>query len=475
MAKYRRLSILLDKQTSDLLHIHALKKGISKAKLIINWIHTTNKARESGNSSNNKKTVNFNFRIQESDYKKLQQIVLRSRLNISEVVRSLIFLNLVNQNPNQNLRHIKFTESNSENEINDLWLKGRLNEINNLYFNKIDQLSINNLITYICSASELGNLDDAYEGLNILQGKAQHVDQNLKNKINLTSKILTTDIKLCKREVNSIENEFEEIDYNQKTIHLERGSIGLYYIQKGEMASYREDFQNAKLYLEKSLETFDIKNFPTFIIRAYIRLAKIYMQELDESMAKKYLVRAGEISKMIGNEFLEAWVGSDESLIDLNSQRFAEAKDKVIKAIHIGKVQNSAKEVYYAMDHYARIIFKEGDEHQSYKIFAQAEKQERRFRAENKFSTTSLYKYYIESKYNYEEALRKIKEHNYKTENHQQVSFGNYILNLAMLNDSTDRDEGVAGLRRLYDTTRNLQIKEASIKSIQKRELIFIR
>lgn len=474
MLSYRRVSILLDKQTGNLLDMHAEKIGISKAKVIKDWIKVSNKINIYNEDNQSKKNMNFNFRLSNDSYDKLVTLVNNSHLSIGQGIRMLILQNSQSELNLKNTFSINLLENYEEHHVKSLWKRGQFSEIHQVLKRRIEMLSFEDLVIYTRVCKELGMLKDAEEGASIMQTRSEVRNERNAKTMQLVSKLMLTDINLYKRDIDKLRSILSEVKTMEPHKHG-KGIAAMYYCQMGEDAAFSENYSEALGYYERALDFVDIQHYPTLMTRIYLRIARVNIYNLNFNKAKEILKKAFEIIKILNNSFYYGWIYSDLSLLYLLEDKFDLAKQSIAKSFEYNKSIDCKKGIYYTIDHNARILLFNGELEKAYKLFCEAEIYEKEFRSDDTFSFTKIFKYYIETSYDYNRAIGEIRKLASKTNETFVPSFGKYFLYSAQYLNESEKDEGLRGLRELANSSGNPLIKKASGLTIQRGALSVIR
>lgn len=473
---YKRVNLKLSLKTSKKLEEASAKNGISKSKLIKQWVLNSenNAVLESGSTSKMSKT--YNLRMSDKEIKKIEESSIQNEITFSEALRRIIDLNLFPDKQVSNLKDLY--KENTPDNLKNLWMQGRLNELTQSLGTDLNKLSIEELVIYARSHKELGNLTQAENANKLLKQRSSKInDLSYRIKLSTVAKLIEIDINLYKRDLFKAKILIDQLCVLRPEL-IDRGIAGLFFCQQGELFSCLEDYQKAIAYYEKGLDYLDVWNHPTLMIRINIRLGRIYEYLMDNETAKKYFKKVAELNSTIDNKLYWGWYYNDLAIFDFLNGNYKNVEESFNKSLKYSAEIGSYRGECYVYDHFARTMLYQNKPNEAYALFLKAINLEKNFRNQDALSYIKLCKWFIESKNRFEESLENIQRTRDKTASGFEPSFGDYFLNATKFINGQSEEiikEGKEGLAKLSDISENKLVAFASQNVISTRLLQAIR
>lgn len=460
---YRRVNLKLSLSTSKKLEEVAIKNGVSKSKLIRQWILSAKHDSYPAWGNTSKMSKTYNLRMSVTEIKRIEEIAIYNDITFSEGLRRVIDSQLFLSKKPVEIKN--FYHESSEDSLKVLWMSGRLNELSELLGNDLNKLSIEELVLFARSHKELGNLNQAENAAKLLKHRSSKInDMSYRIKLSTAVKLIEIDIYLYKRDILKVKFLLEQLSVLRPEI-VDRGMAGLYYCQLGEASAFSEDYLTAINYYEKGLDYLDVCNHPTLMIRIYVRLARIYEYLLDYKSAQKYFNKVYSINKTIDNQLYWGWFYNDKAIFDFLKGDLKEVEESFKKSLNYYSEIGCYRGECYVHDHFARTMLYQNKPEEAYRLFMKAIDLEKNFRNPDAFSYIKLCKWFIESRDKFEESIDNIQKMREKTTSGFEPSFGDYFFNATKFVNGKNEEtikEGKEGLERLSDISENKLVAFAS-------------
>ncbi len=389
---YKRVHFRMSRDLMQKFDEAAKAAGLTKSKLIKEWIG--NPIESLGINTSSKKTVGFNYRLSNQRLKKVDSLAQENNLNRSDYLRSLIFANV-----NISSRRSSLVQQNGLLET--LWQAGTLSTIVDLYENRIESLSNDDLITLAKTYIEIGDLAKGGSVLRQISLDKLRGGEYWRMK---------GYILVLRAEMARLQLDFENM---KKYLNEAKSLIGCFddrtlvqkiYYQLGLQGNYLDDMPTSMGYLRKSLSYAMRNNDAIGIIKSYLWLSMGEGMNLNIPKAKEYLMLAGDQVTKINNKYYKGHYTYMMSVIKGIEKDYSTAEGYIESSLDYFYRSGSRKENHYVYNNSARLQLCNGGIDTSYKLLKEAQKYEDNLRGRVPASSNNLYEILIKSRDCYEES-----------------------------------------------------------------------
>ena len=349
--------------------------------------------------------------------------------------------------------------------LKELYLHGNFKELSLLIDKeyKIESLDDDRLLFLGKVKDKLGQMSDL---------------ENMINELKTRKSIMDDDSKAVRFALLCARMHYHRGDYDEaneilgsvkkgSTLLNQRGFIGELFFELAKISLVQGRTPDAESNFYKSLNYFDIQNHATQIIAVYHWLAKNSIQLMQINSVNKYLTLVNELIELINSQYLKAWYENTKSEYFVLKGDLKSAEKHVNKAtsIHL-RLTASPLNLWHDYKVSGQIQLLNGNWDKAYDLFFKAENQQTMLCGDRNISESRLLRLFVESKFNYSDAIRQLKDVTKMSEMSQsRFGLSNFLLNAALVIFSKtfiEKEKGTGELQRLVVGTENILIKNAA-------------
>lgn len=470
LSTHKRINFQLDRDLALAFESRAFKAGITKSKLLLDWIYNADfdlrrKIKTKADP------MNYNLRVPVGLYDKIIHYAEKLKLTKSAVLRMVIYEN-VEVDLIGEIQTTKFYNLRLGNlSFRDLWLSGRLGELLGKGLSDFDSLDIGNKLLIAETQANLGLIDQCGKTLEIItdnnKGKRGH--------INLKKLIIRIDMKIFQTDIEGVEEEIVSgikiAKYMGDTL-----SIGKLYYLLGVVSYLSDNFNDAFKYHIESLNYLDIINSPIEIAQTYLRLSTLFRLVLNEKKSEVFSDRAKGIFDSFDNYFHMGRYHHIRGISLLQNSNYKNAEMESRQSLEINSKCGANVQSHYSLDCLSRIYMIKGDYKTVYEFIDKAGDIRKANKFMKAYNPTLALKLFIESMSSYEQSKGTyLKDF---MPGKAKPNFKKYVLGSMEYINGVNMNERGLGMRKLEELTVNgsyPQIKKAAQKTLFSKKFESVR
>jgi tetratricopeptide (TPR) repeat protein len=448
---YIRIAFRLNTQLFTQLDRISQSQAQPKSKIILSWLQNIHNESEITLVYPDNKTKTYNLFLPKSTVENLDSAARKYGVSRSELICRTIARNIH--------RSVKVNADEQPN-INSLYQKGLLGQIASEFNEKVDKLSTQDLLIYINSTLQHGNLKEIDNLLDLLITRKHDFtnDNLLRCRVNI--------FKARKYKIIGKLRDAEDILNATLPMGLNLGNrkvLGEIFFQLGRLQMKRDSYDLAPVFLNRVLEYLDIINHPFLFVDVYVQLIKIALYNRDFIKAEEYINKAFSLLQGNDNYYYTSMIKYEQGILaylqnDISraTKIFEENTLLCIKSGSINRIYNN----YEALSISYYLAKKD---FLAWKIIRKSEEYINKMNINMVISFTSMFRPMIEMKDNYERSINQldtIMERN-KYEGNRPHIYKYLYFTSKYLNSSNEleNDEAVVALKKMsvegpYETLR---------------------
>ncbi|HYD35702.1 MAG TPA: CopG family transcriptional regulator [Vitreimonas sp.] len=461
----KRLTIRLNHSLDAAFTTKAKKVGISKSKLLRQWLQEDLSTLQLFSTVPMTKTVSYSCALSDDDFTRLSEIADRFHLSHTKLIQVLI------ENKTQ-VKPLPSAASSSPLNVSllsELLNQGHLREVTQLYTGYVEGYSVESLFSLLEANFEMGNGEASHQLLNLLHEKISPHHQ--------THSLLLTTYKAyyLMSYYRDLKKSTQLLDQVEPFIaHIQdRQFLGIYYRIKGLLAYYSDDILNGIQFLDRSIDYLDPIYYQRQFLYSAVELLKIYTGQCNWEMVKLFHIKIQSLLDRHPNVFFTSWFNRHKTLYYLSQRNYQTALDLINESVRCDQISGSRWALSVTYREKAKILLALNRKAEAIQYFQNSSWIDTSFRPHVHFSRSKLYSNFMSTELQNESAFKCLE--NLTVSNSQSVepSLGSYVYYTAQFlhgNTKKERLTGEQGLKSLTAHGAYSLIKTAAKETLTKHQ-----
>jgi hypothetical protein len=468
MQIYKKININISEQIYKRFSNFSNKKGLSKAKVLRNWLKDELTELKITRVSLEETQVSYSINLNKADYTLLRQATKEFQTSMNHYICNLIINNTKHED------HHKKAKSflDPVYSIQNLWKSGEMKKIIEIYESRLPKLNTEELSFVARAANIIGEFYITHKCISILKNLKESSKHS--TYIKTIIKFLTADVALLSKlhPEEMLNNGFESLKLatmidNRRLIGDSLLIIALSYF-------YLEDFEKSIEYHNKCYRYIDPYNFHDAYLDNTINLFFIHSLKKNYQKAKEYELEIEKTFKLHPNKFYKTFFLQRKAANLYFKKEFRSAKFSLHQSDHLNNQTQSIIQKYYFNEEIGKVNLYQNNFDLAYTHFRKNSELKGKHFPDLLFNRSDLYRAYLESKNNYEGSLKKyqiIKQQKSKKIQNQLLD---YVINATKFiqnKHKADYKQGKLNLIKLSQEAINETYSQAAKNTLLKKTL----
>ncbi|HYD34500.1 MAG TPA: hypothetical protein VD999_00355 [Vitreimonas sp.] len=461
-----RITFRLSRSLAAHFEEKALKSGLTKAKLLRDWLQVTPDHFQLSSVPHNDNTTSFTFHLNANDWKKLNHLSQSLGLSKTKVLQLIINNQVQGTQPSVALVNNK--ESHIDEVIKSLWNQGYLDQLKNHACNDLESLSSDQIFLVIQSNLELGNFHEVKEQLALLNTKPGRGLYYRCKQLICEAHYLVH----CQRNLLTSKQTIDEAIALAEQLQ-DRELLGITNRINGEIYFYNDQPERALHAHQRALDYLDPIIYRHHFLRTLLDMIKIYIGQHNWLMAELYAAKTADILQRNPNIYFQSWYERHQALYHLVKGNLTESSYYLNKSLTNVTLSNSIWALT-VLNLKGKILITQHKTAEASQLFEDAFTFDRLLRPTSSFSRAKLYALYMRTAAHYENSIQELEKLTESNAQSVESSLGKYVLNTARYLYSplgADQIKGEAGLKQLSSVGSYQSLRHAALKTLSTHEI----